>query len=95
MEPVDTSLSFSPGVTKIMMIGLQGAGKTTQRASWPADFRTRQKPMLVATDIYRPAAVEQLKILGQRLDVGYFEEGAQPPDICDRALLVKRAQAGM
>ncbi len=88
MGPVDTSLSFSSGVTKIMMIGLQGSGKTTTTGKLARRLVEQgKKPMLVAADIYRPAAVEQLRILGQRLDVPvYFEDGAQPPDICDRAV---------
>ena len=80
MGPVDTSLTFSTGVTKIMMIGLQGSGKTTTTGKLARRLLEQgKKPMLVAADIYRPAAVEQLKILGQRLDVPvYFEEGSQP-----------------
>ncbi|MEE2757047.1 MAG: signal recognition particle protein [Myxococcota bacterium] len=94
MGPVDTSLTFSTGVTKIMMIGLQGSGKTTTTGKLARRLLEQgKKPMLVAADIYRPAAVEQLKILGQRLDVPvYFEEGSQPPEICDRAVGQARKQ---
>ncbi|MCA9546154.1 MAG: signal recognition particle receptor subunit alpha, partial [Myxococcales bacterium] len=88
MGPVDTSLQYGAGVTTIMMVGLQGAGKTTTTGKL-ARYLIEQgrRPMLVAADIYRPAAVEQLKVLGQRLDVPvHYEDGASPPDICANAL---------
>lgn len=94
MGPVDARLEFGAGITRIMMLGLQGAGKTTtcgKLAKYLVDQGRR--PLLVAADIYRPAAVEQLKILGQRLDVPvYSEPGKSPPDICFNALEFARAR---
>ena len=92
MGPVDTSLTFVQdrlGPTVIMMVGLQGSGKTTttgKLARWLMHHRA-DRPLLVAADVYRPAAVQQLQVLGERLDVPVFaEEGGNPPDIASRAL---------
>ena len=94
MGPVDTSLSFAPGITKVMMIGLQGSGKTTTTGKLARHLLDKgRRPLLVAADIYRPAAVEQLKVLGQRLDVPvYHEEGQTPPRICQAAVDYARAR---
>ncbi|MCA9558655.1 MAG: signal recognition particle protein [Myxococcales bacterium] len=88
MGPVDTSLDFAAGITKVMMIGLQGSGKTTTTGKLAKKLvEDGRRPLLVAADIYRPAAVDQLKVLGERLDVPvYHEAGKQPPDICAAAL---------
>src|SRR5690554_5249607 len=71
MGPVDTSLVYrapADGPTVIMMVGLQGSGKTTTAAKLAAYLiKKGKKPLMVAADIYRPAAVEQLKVLGKRL----------------------------
>jgi signal recognition particle subunit SRP54 len=92
MGPVDTDLNWAKkGPTAIMMVGLQGSGKTTTVGKL-ARYLEKQKrrPMLVAADIYRPAAIEQLKILGERLGMPVFTiDGAKPPEICEAA--VKRA----
>ena len=77
------------GPTVIMMVGLQGTGKTTTTAKIARQLRKREgkKPLLVAADVQRPAAVEQLKILGRQIDVPvYAEEGGRPPKICRRAI---------
>ncbi len=94
MGPVDTSLTFSSGVTKIMMIGLQGSGKTTTTGKLAKHLLDKgRRPLLVAADIYRPAAVEQLKVLGRRLDVPvYHEEGQTPPRICEAAVDYARSR---
>src|SRR4051812_2073892 len=72
MGPVDTDLKWAKrGATGIMMCGLQGSGKTTscgKLARW-LEKTHKKKPCLVAADIYRPAAVEQLKTLGRQLDM--------------------------
>ncbi len=88
MGPVDTSLTFAAGITKIMMIGLQGSGKTTTCGKLALYLKNQgRKPLMVAGDIYRPAAIQQLKILGERLDVPVFsEENQTPPNICAHAL---------
>ncbi len=76
------------GTTGIMMVGLQGAGKTTSAAKF-ANFLKKQgkKPLLVAADMQRPAAVEQLKVLGKQIGVPVFNiEGGDPVDICVKGL---------
>jgi signal recognition particle subunit SRP54 len=89
MGPVDASITFGPrAVTAIMMVGLQGSGKTTSTAKL-ARFIQKQgkKPMMVAADVYRPAAIDQLKVLGKRLDLPvFFAPGKTPPQICNDAL---------
>jgi len=89
MGPVDTSLKFGGrAVNAVMMVGLQGSGKTTTTAKI-ARFIQKQgrKPMMVAADIYRPAAIEQLKVLGNRLDIPVFHApGKTPPQICRDAM---------
>jgi signal recognition particle subunit SRP54 len=89
MGPVDTSLRYAErGPTGIMMVGLQGSGKTTTAGKLANRLkRDGKRPMLVAADIYRPAAVDQLKILGQQLGVPVFHQaGVQPPELCRLAL---------
>ncbi len=57
-------------LTKVMLVGLQGSGKTTACAKLAAHFRKKKiKPMLAACDIYRPAAIHQLQVLGKQLDI--------------------------
>lgn len=94
MGPVDTSLDFSAGITTIMMIGLQGSGKTTTTGKLARHLLDQErKPMLVAADIYRPAAIQQLQVLGERLGVPvYHEAGQQPPVICKNALAEAKKQ---
>lgn len=82
--------------TVIMMVGLQGSGKTTHTAKLAQYFRKNgQKPGMVAADMQRPAAVEQLKQLGRQLDIPvYWEQaGAKPVDIAQRSLKWAREQA--
>jgi signal recognition particle subunit SRP54 len=67
-----TEIQFQPGksITVIMMAGLQGAGKTTATAKIAGKLKLKgKKSLLVACDIYRPAAIEQLKINGQKMEV--------------------------
>ena len=89
MGPVDTSLTYSQrAVSAIMMVGLQGSGKTTSTAKL-ARFvqKSGRKPMMVAADVYRPAAIDQLKVLGKRLDIPvFFAPGKNPPQICKDAM---------
>jgi len=82
-------LRFAPsGPTVVMLIGLQGSGKTTQAAKLAARLREAgRRPLLVACDVYRPAAITQLKTLGDQVDVPVYEEGAgDPVGIAKRAL---------
>lgn len=77
----------------IMLVGLQGSGKTTMAAKLGLRLkRSGQRPLLVAADTYRPAAIQQLQTLGKQLDLPVHSEGAEPPppDICRNAL--KRAR---
>jgi len=91
MGPVDTSLVLAQKGERpagIMMVGLQGSGKTTTVAKLAGWLQKQgKKPLLVAADIYRPAAVEQLKQLGARLDIPVFhEENTKPPEMAQHAL---------
>lgn len=70
----------SHGPTVIMMCGLQGAGKTTHSAKLAKYFLSQNhRPLLVACDVYRPAAIEQLKIVGEKAGVPVFERGTINP----------------
>src|SRR5215468_10011915 len=96
MGPVDTSLKFKPkgGVTTMMLVGLQGSGKTTTVGKL-ASYLEKQgrKPLLVAADIYRPAAVDQLQVLGERLEVPvFFQPDTLPPDLAVKGVEEARAQ---
>jgi signal recognition particle subunit SRP54 len=89
MGPVDTELNRAAGSTSIMLVGLQGVGKTTIAAKLARYLeKSGKKPMLVAADIYRPAAVDQLQTLGRSISIpGHTgEEGELPPSICKKAL---------
>ncbi|MBN2694285.1 signal recognition particle protein [bacterium] len=90
MGPVDTSIKYrEKGPTVIMMMGLQGSGKTTTTGKLAKYLMERENKhvLLVAADIYRPAAVDQLQIIGERLDVKVFHlKGEKPPKICSAAL---------
>ena len=78
------------GITKYMMVGLQGAGKTTTSGKLAMFLRKQNnlKPLLVALDVYRPAAVDQLKTLGEQLGVDVFEMGTKekPQNIIKKAM---------
>jgi len=75
--------------TVIMMVGLQGSGKTTHSAKLAGMYKKQgKKPLLVACDVYRPAAIQQLKVVGAQLDIPVFEMGdkANPVDISKAAI---------
>ncbi len=79
--------------TVIMLVGLQGSGKTTHAAKLGVHLRKGgQVPLLVAADIYRPAAVTQLQALGKQVNLPVYDEGTgtPPPQIVERALRVAR-----
>jgi signal recognition particle subunit SRP54 len=89
MGPEDASLSLkTKPVSTIMMVGLQGSGKTTTAAKLAKYLiKKGRRPMLVAGDVYRPAAVQQLMKLGSDLNVPVFKDGgANPPEICRKSL---------
>ena len=70
------------GQTVLMMCGLQGNGKTTHAAKLGKYYRGQgRRPLLVACDIYRPAAIDQLRIVGQQAGVPVFEMGTEKPEI--------------
>jgi len=79
MGPVDTRIYFvSPGPTVIMLAGLQGCGKTTTAAKLGKYLITNgKKTLLVADDLQRPAAIEQLKILGQQTNIEVYSEDSK------------------
>ncbi len=80
----------------VMLIGLQGSGKTTTAAKLALLLKkSNHRPLLVAADTRRPAAIEQLQVLGRQLDIPVHAEDGRvpPPDICANALKVARQQA--
>src|SRR5438094_5128987 len=89
MGPVDHSFHFAKDrPTVIMLCGLQGSGKTTTAGKLALNLRDHgRKPLLVAADLQRPAAVEQLKIIGGQLNVPVFSEtGVSPIEVCRLAV---------
>jgi len=84
------NISFSSAPPSVyMMVGLQGSGKTTTAAKLANYLKKRgKKPMLAACDLYRPAAVKQLQVLGKQLDIPVFEmgTGANPVDVAKKAV---------
>ncbi len=90
MGDVQSKINFSPKPpTVIMLVGLQGAGKTTT-AGKLGNYLKKQgkKPLLVACDVYRPAAIKQLKVVGGQLDIPVFEMGdkVSPVEIAKNGL---------
>ncbi|MCL1828503.1 MAG: signal recognition particle protein [Oscillospiraceae bacterium] len=85
--------SGSPCV--VMLVGLQGAGKTTNAAKLAALMKKNGKrPLLVACDIYRPAATEQLKILGEQLGIPVFQKDGAEPAVIAKAAIEHAAKHG-
>src|SRR5712692_7626327 len=86
-----------PPPNVIMLVGLQGSGKTTMAAKLANYLRKQQgqRPLLVAADMYRPAAVQQLQVLGKQISVPVYSEpaGANPVDITVHSLAYAREQA--
>lgn len=89
MGPIESYLDLPKDrPALIMMVGLQGTGKTTTTGKL-AKYLMRQdrKPLLVAADIYRPAAIQQLKVLGEKINVPVFHlENASPVEICEQSM---------
>ena len=89
MGPVEAGLAKHRGVTSILLLGLQGVGKTTVAGKVARHLEKQgRRPLLVAADVYRPAAVEQLQTLGRQLGVAVHAggEGDAPAAICAAAL---------
>ena len=89
MGETNTKLTISSRPpTVVMMVGLQGSGKTTHTAKLAGMYKKQGKrPLLIACDVYRPAAIDQLKVVGGQIDVPVFEMGLGNP--------VEIAKAGM
>ncbi|MCL4114532.1 UNVERIFIED_CONTAM: hypothetical protein GTU68_057381 [Idotea baltica] len=90
MGPVDHSLNIRrDGITTLMMCGLQGAGKTTTCGKLARMLKeSGVKPMLVAADLQRPAAIEQLKVIGDQIGVPVYSEdpaNSNPVKVCQNA----------
>ncbi|MEM7455928.1 MAG: signal recognition particle protein [Planctomycetota bacterium] len=93
LGPVDDGINLDKDVNIIMMCGLQGAGKTTTCGKLAKFFqRNKIQPMMVAADLQRPAAIEQLKTLGRQLDIPVYSEddNKDPVVVCRNA--VKKAR---
>ena len=94
MGTTNAKLTFANrGPTVVMMVGLQGAGKTTNGAKLAGLMRRQfgKRPLLVACDVYRPAAITQLQVVGQQLEIPVFEMGqGNPVHIAEEALKYAR-----
>lgn len=90
MGSTQSKINFAPrGITVIMMAGLQGAGKTTTSAKLSSNIKSQGKrPLLVACDVYRPAAIDQLIKVGKQVNVPVFSLGADidPVEIARRGI---------
>lgn len=90
MGSTESTLSYSSsGITVIMLAGLQGAGKTTMAGKLALHLRKKnKKPLLVACDVYRPAAIKQLQVVGKQIDIPVFTMGDKlnPVDISKGAI---------
>ncbi|WP_142414434.1 signal recognition particle protein [Hathewaya massiliensis] len=90
MGTKEAKLQFSTkGLTVIMLVGLQGAGKTTMCGKLALNLRkSNKKPLLVACDVYRPAAVKQLQVVGSQIDIPVFTMGdkVSPVDIAKASI---------
>jgi signal recognition particle subunit SRP54 len=88
MGPVDHRIPFAKDrPTVLMLCGLQGSGKTTTAGKLALNMRERGRtPLLVAADLQRPAAVEQLKVIGGQLNVPVYTEAADPVAVCRNSL---------
>ncbi len=86
-DKVDLNLKGNPAI--LMLVGLQGSGKTTTIGKLSLYLRKKcaKKPLLVAGDVYRPAAIDQLKDIGKQLNIEVYEEGKKNPvDIAENAI---------
>ncbi|GAA0122118.1 MAG: signal recognition particle protein [Clostridium argentinense] len=90
MGNTESKLQLNPnGISVIMLVGLQGAGKTTMAGKLALNLRkNNKKPLLVACDVYRPAAIKQLQVVGKSIDVPVFTMGdkTSPVDIAKASI---------
>ena len=83
------------GPTVVMLVGLQGAGKTTNGSKLAGLMKRQGKnPLLVACDIYRPAAITQLKVCGEKLGIPVFDKGTQNPVVTAKEAVTYARQHG-
>ena len=96
MGSENQKLTISPkGPTVIMLVGLQGAGKTTNGSKLAGLYKKQGKrPLLVACDIYRPAAIKQLEVCGEKLGVPVFQMGQTDPVQIAKAAVAHATQHG-
>ncbi len=96
MGEANTKLQISSRPpTVVMMVGLQGSGKTTHSAKLAGMYKKQGKrPLLVACDVYRPAAIDQLKVVGGQIDVPVFEMGKGDPVEIAKAAMVHAQKHG-
>jgi signal recognition particle subunit SRP54 len=89
-------LRFSSDITVYLMVGLQGAGKTTTAGKLANYIRKNndKKPLLIAADIYRPAAIEQLETVGKQLDIEVFQMGQINPETIVKSGLAYAKEKG-
>ena len=94
-EPVELPLKPADSLTVIMMVGLQGAGKTTTAAKLGGKFKAKgRRVLLAACDVYRPAAIKQLEVNGEKLGLPVFSLGTEtaPPEIARAAYEKAKAE---
>jgi signal recognition particle subunit SRP54 len=92
-ETTELKLKGGNDVTVLMMMGLQGAGKTTTCAKLAAKLKSRgRRPLIAACDVYRPAAIKQLQVSAAKVNIPVFEMGTKvsPPEIAREALKYAR-----
>ena len=89
-------LNINPnGPTVVMLVGLQGAGKTTNGSKLAGLMKRQGRiPLLVACDVYRPAAIQQLKVCGEKLGIPVFEKGTQDPVVTAKEAVLYARQRG-
>jgi signal recognition particle subunit SRP54 len=96
-DPAQARLRFSdapPSV--ILLVGLQGSGKTTQAAKLALHLKEQgRRSLLVAADVYRPAAIEQLRTLGKQIDIPVFERGEIDPVAIVRSAVAEARRLGL
>ncbi|HEV7281148.1 MAG TPA: signal recognition particle protein [Pirellulaceae bacterium] len=96
LGPVDSSLHLKKGLTVIMLCGLQGSGKTTTSGKLAKLLlENKFKPMLVAADVKRPAAIDQLHVIGEQLGVPVYSERGRTDEETSRLDPVKVCQNGV